>query len=377
MPAGELADAVSGFVEIFERIGRRLDFDIEVSAGRPGAAAPGPRKRLFPEWAWTWDVWAAVAQAARRSGPTAAPIYAASVEARDLLLRSLEEDPNAWRRDRDRVFDLLAAIRASCRTPPAVDAVATRVAAPARVPVAVTLKTTATTEDMETQSRPTRDAEPARRCGRPRGLAREEEAAWWRDRAETLDEIVDRVASVDLRRLFDLLVEYGEVRLHDLGPQGRPRWWPKDDRGSPKQLIRFADRWKTEKAADTWVKYVQRVDNRSAPPRSPRHDERNVEPGLNARGNRPAPLDAASAAIKAIEDAANLVADLYAANGLQAAAEIRTKIRKALARGDMPDDWVDVVSSQAPTVMAEALEQRRRTIELHLEDVEARTKTNR
>ncbi len=123
MPAGELADAVSGFVETFERIGRGLDFDIEVSAGRPGAAAPGLRRRLFPEWAWTWDVWAAVAQAARRSGPTAAPVYAASVEARDLLLRSLEGDPDAWRRDRDRVLQLLAMMQASCPAPPVAPAV--------------------------------------------------------------------------------------------------------------------------------------------------------------------------------------------------------------------------------------------------------------
>lgn len=119
MPAGELADAVSTFVETFERIGRGLDFDIEVSASRPAPAAPGLRPRLFPEWAWTWDAWAAVAQAARRSGPTAAPVYAASVEARDLLLRPLEGDLDAWRRHRDRIFAVLDAMRASCPPTPA------------------------------------------------------------------------------------------------------------------------------------------------------------------------------------------------------------------------------------------------------------------
>jgi hypothetical protein len=135
MPAGELADAVFTFVKTFERIARGLDFDIEVSAGHPAPAAPG--RRRFPEWAWVHDAWAAVAQAARHYGPTAAPVYAAGVEARDLLLRSLEGDLDAWRRDRVRVLELLTIMGASCPTPaefePAASApLATRAAAPQR-----------------------------------------------------------------------------------------------------------------------------------------------------------------------------------------------------------------------------------------------------
>jgi hypothetical protein len=164
MPAGELADAVSASVETFERIARGLDFDIEVSAGHPAPAAPG--RRRFPEWAWVHDAWAAVAQAARRYGPTAAPVYAASVEARDLLLRSLEGDLDAWRRDRDRVLELLATMRASCPTP----AVA--------VPVSITPEKPAIRRDTVTApvgSTPlvTREAAPSRTEGEePSEIAR-------------------------------------------------------------------------------------------------------------------------------------------------------------------------------------------------------------
>jgi hypothetical protein len=289
MPAGELADAVSAFVETFERIGRGLDFDIEVSTGRHGAAAPGPRERLFPEWAWTWDVWAALAQAAGRSGPTAAPVYAASVEARDLLLRSLEGDPDAWRRDRERVLELVATIRGSCQAPAVVGTSVTRSAAGAPATATVDCPTGIPETDGDKGEKGEKSHPVRRRSARPNGrppkdcdkeLRRLVRSVGAEIRAEFLDptkELPARVFSQTSESLGQMLKERLKVDIAPSTIRSCRLWqtWKRYRSGNPQGLShgletsrgtverdavstdgakRSADERKVDAATDRWLR---------------------------------------------------------------------------------------------------------------------------
>ncbi len=203
------------------------------------------------------------------------------------------------------------------------------------------------------------------------GERRQDEAAWWRDRADAIPGIGD-VEVDDHLRLYDLLTEYGEVTLRELGQEPVPAWWPRDPHGQHKSGVRFVERFHGV-APKNFKKYLQRYDNEQARPIDHRHRRENVEPASKPT-TRVRRRDDGSAAIEAIELAMEQVAELSI--DPRRHGQIIALIRTALsAGGNWTERDVDHLCGLSPEEMIGTLQLRKRRIEKAMRDLAGRTKS--
>jgi hypothetical protein len=285
-----------------------------------------------------------------------------------------EGDLATWRSGRDRVFDLLAAIRASCPVPPVAPATPrVRQAAQAATP------TTAVDHLEEPVAKKGERGERVRNPGgRPRKgreASRPAEAGWWRDHADLFEEIRNVDLGDNIPQLFELLTEYGEISLRGLGQEPLPAWWPNGPDKRPFANVRFRDQFATV-SADTFKKYVERYENDQERPIAHRHHQHNVEPIAEpfARNRREHVASAATGAIGAIEAAIELVGKLVIEphRREQIIAQIRDELS---ARAHWIDDDVDHLCELSPEEMSRMLQRRREKIENASRELAGGTKT--
>jgi len=275
-------------------------------------------------------------------------------------------DLDPWRRSREEVRGIVAGLRDLLVEPQLDGGVETR-AAPAGPPT--TTPTPAPVQANVDGGRKGKkgDSDPPGPRGRPRkaaGATKKAEAAWWRDRAHLEPAIGDQAEDVTLDQLFKRMMEHEfEIHLHQLGAEDLPAWWPAGSDRRPVRVVRFREQWKTTKST-TWAKYVQRVDNDAARASrvAPRHHQGNVEPQTAKETEKRMRLTTADAAIRALEDAAEIASNLVMTNG-SGRGKILDDLRRRLARLGIIGPDADELLDREPAEMAAELEKRRRLVE--------------
>jgi hypothetical protein len=359
-PLGMLLDAVAIAIA-------RMDFEVE-SHDLHAAANHATRCRSLDDAARIWQLAAGVREACRTQGREGASTWVMVDGMSRLLTDAIEAigwgEAEPWLRDRDRVRELLGEILAVAPPPVVVDAIVMRSAAPATPLAGVERRAARAAGDKGDWGEKVRHKGGRRPKGA--GASRRDESAWWRDHADAIQGI--REVDVDVGRLFEQLVEYGEVSLRDLGRETIPLWWPRSPDGSPKSVIRFKDRFDGV-SPETFKKYLQRHDNAEERPIAHRHHARNVEPATEPRA-RAIRDDRASAAIREIDYATELAAELLISPDRQH--EILSEIRRTLR---WEEDDVDYLCTLTPKEMTETLLRRRDKIEKVSREIAGGTKT--